>query len=562
MASAVDDWFRGLSSRLARMDTSSASRPPSLLLFRIQRPAVPPCDDLVYAIDGRTPRANVHVGLLEPQLRARIEADNRSEPNGFQVCTLSYADEQIFLGLVNSTRSMQYALLSGDVKISGDKSVLKALGQFLRVAKTDAPSDVVSDDETVVGSSSSFQVSFLPATEIVVSSGDAVRYAMRCTLDSHTWTVYKRFTEFTTLDRDVRAERGGVTKPSFPRLPPRGGFFEDQRSPAFIVRRQGELEKYLSDLLASIADDDEANLEAARMGNHCNALKASAVTREFFEVASHVVTSAVEAPATSTSATTVGEEPAGPPSQLNKRLEAIEARQRHALLSRVRRLEHAGSWAVWGGLCAATGYVGSILSSCIFRQCWTHLQRTPVGPAKVLPPLSHSAGILLGFVRGNKTLFGSALLLSLGWAALWRFNAADTGSSGVKRKISILYSTTVVLAYYKYYRWYTRVHGLDEEERALYLSDVNDVASIFVFRCIDRWGGFWTKAGQYMSARADVTPAAYVRELSSLQVHNDDCFFLFFFSVFSWFVVCCCSAFHSLNACAFKEQSDQNPTNL
>ena len=55
------------------------------------------------------------------------------------------------------------------------------------------------------------------------------------------------------------------------------------------------------------------------------------------------------------------------------------------------------------------------------------------------------------------------------------------------------------------------------EEREALWEDANSVLSIFTHRMIRSLGGLWIKTGQYLSARADVMPPAYVEELSQLQ---------------------------------------------
>ena len=504
----------------------------------------------------------------------------------------------MFLGLVNSTRSPQYAYLAGDAKISGNSDVLKALGPLLKKTKTAMGDDHHQQDMH----GSSFHVEFLPAEDAVVSSGNVVRYPVQCNLDGKRWTIYKRYSEFVKLDREVKEEerrRGEARRNSGEtngetvqrrssfltptrrrstkeittgihgtspraRLPSRGSIFEDQKGKPFIQKRHDELEIYMNDLLLWIVNEYEkveeeegkseenkgeenkcsdtaSNLNVARSGNHCFSLRTSSAVRLFFDVASHVESSSsvtssgssssLLSTAATTRATTSGattttttatldsmliEDSAKRTVLLRKRLEEIETRQRHQLLSRVRFLEHAGAWATWSALWSATAYIGGIVTSRVLRFCWHSVQRTP-SSTKELPSMSMMLSTLLSSTTNSKTLVISALLLSFSWIAYRSYQSSDTGSSGIKRKISILYSTAIVLGSYKYYRWYSKAYKLDDDERSLYLSDVHDVMSIFVHRCIYRWGGFWTKAGQYMSARADVTPSAYVRELSSLQ---------------------------------------------
>lgn len=86
-----------------------------------------------------------------------------------------------------------------------------------------------------------------------------------------------------------------------------------------------------------------------------------------------------------------------------------------------------------------------------------------------------------------------------------------------KRRACILYGTAVVLGGYKLTRWYSKFNRMDARESKLLYAYTHKVLAKFAYRCLDRWAGFWIKAGQYMSARADVAPPAYVKELSQLQ---------------------------------------------
>ena len=198
---SVDDWFRAFATRLARVNTKAPLRPPSLLLFRISSSSSSSTPDLLYSIDAREPEKNVTVGKVSPSLRASIEATT-SISLLFNICTLTYSSEQVFLGLVNSTRSPQYAYLAGDAKISGNSDVLKALGPLLKKTKTAMGDDHHQQDMH----GSSFHVEFLPAEDAVVSSGNVVRYPVQCNLDGKRWTIYKRYSEFVKLDREVKEE--------------------------------------------------------------------------------------------------------------------------------------------------------------------------------------------------------------------------------------------------------------------------------------------------------------------------------------------------------------------
>jgi len=209
------------------------------------------------------------------------------------------------------------------------------------------------------------------------------------------------------------------------------------------------------------------------------------------------------------------------------RIDVLEQEQRQALLVRVRFLEQLGTWVAWITGYAATAALGLTVVSRLGRH-FTTVSTSAPAPLTIFNRARFT-------LTQHKDVILSSLLVWTGWFLLKKTKpiptppttAATTATtdttdtttapSGVQRKLSILYSTAIVLFHYKYYRWYSTTFHLSDDERELYLKDTHNVMALFVYRCMRRWGGFWIKAGQYMSARADITPAQYVKELTALQ---------------------------------------------
>lgn len=109
----------------------------------------------------------------------------------------------------------------------------------------------------------------------------------------------------------------------------------------------------------------------------------------------------------------------------------------------------------------------------------------------------------------------------------------DDGDGGVMsalrrsaRRADVFRAASVVLADYRVARVRARRararRGLadddpDPPDVAARWEAVHERGAARLARFARRSGGFWVKVGQYLSSRADVVPAAYVRELASLQ---------------------------------------------
>jgi aarF domain-containing kinase len=59
--------------------------------------------------------------------------------------------------------------------------------------------------------------------------------------------------------------------------------------------------------------------------------------------------------------------------------------------------------------------------------------------------------------------------------------------------------------------------GADGAESLALWEDLHRSHAIFLYESIVGLQGWWVKAGQYLSSRADVMPPAYVKELGKLQ---------------------------------------------
>ena len=97
-------------------------------------------------------------------------------------------------------------------------------------------------------------------------------------------------------------------------------------------------------------------------------------------------------------------------------------------------------------------------------------------------------------------------------------------TNSLKRKVIIVRTTVLSLLTYKMSRRRLRslqAHAHDDNERERLSSalwnKVNSAQAIYIRVMFAKLGGFWLKAAQYMSARADVMPKEFVSELSKLQ---------------------------------------------
>ena len=521
------NWFENFSIILKSIDTTSSTSQPQILLFHIDESPKP----LIFAIDSRIPNKPVKVGPADTNLLHLIEQNDTQ--HHFKLCTLQYKNEKVFLNLVNSKRSPRMAFLSGDAKISGDTKVLKSLGKYLKHAKNKSNQSPPTPEKTNRSTSNpaayhniSFHVEFLPVQETTTDDANIVRYAISCTLNGTTWNEYKRFNDFVKIDNDTRWELRQYPELliNFPRLPSRGTFFDALKSQNSIIeKRRDELELYMEELLdlLSIENTTETtSTNALNSINHGGALENSEAIRTFFNVSEKMdqiiaIQQEKEEKEQEKLNKENGNSTTSNTSKENlelqkiniaqaKKIDVLEQSKRHSILSRVRFYENFGTYCTYGTMFAATAALGiTYFSRFVQYMPW-------FGGKGELPTINTLFHL-------NRNLLISTAAMFIAWSGINTVSNTDTGASSWKRKLSIFYSTIVVMGNYKWYRWYSKTFGLDAEESRLYLEDTHDVMSVFVFRCMDRWAGFWTKAGQYMSARADVTPPAYCRELRALQ---------------------------------------------
>ncbi|KJE88683.1 ABC1 family protein [Capsaspora owczarzaki ATCC 30864] len=114
----------------------------------------------------------------------------------------------------------------------------------------------------------------------------------------------------------------------------------------------------------------------------------------------------------------------------------------------------------------------------------------------------------------------SLVLLALGAAplALLLFVLFVRSSKGLfARRVSVYYTAVVVISHLKFAQLYSSYFRLSKEEDDLYWQTVHSRNARRVFNAIVSLKGFWVKVGQYMSARSDVLPDAWITELVRLQ---------------------------------------------
>ncbi len=564
----------------------------------------------LYALDGGDGGGSSAAALGPVEDAAQLQ---RLQAHA-RICTLSYKSERVFFDLVARKKSPQRAFLTGDVSVKGDRSVLKDLGAFLKLAAaegalapppngddgddgdhgpsaaaTTTTTNTHDDDDDDDGGGGNhdghaqplpplpeLSVQFLPVSQVVRGADDVVRYGLRCVCsrpddpeaEPHVWAVHKRFTEFALLDKALRQElsssrssttpaRRGSAVPRMPKTPSRGHIFQDHGSKSFIVKRHGELQRYLHALLdmlnrgdgggtitgrallsptmceflvvpAGIGQRLQQQHQVAHVSSRARSASRSRARSNLSSLSnvssndgthprvmgrsasfSSEMSGGGRTPTPTPPASVVGSAAAAaaaavPPSpavialrkQVDRQRQTIDRlaqTQRHEVLSAVQRLENLGSNAAWATLSTAS----AALVGMTVKWAWQAVlgrRRRRTSPLRL-------------------ALY--ALLVGLGWRAKRRVEAASVQTNGWKRKASIFYGTCVILGTYKLTRW--RAKSMDAETKDLTWTHVNSVMACFTYRCISRWAGFWTKAGQYMSARADVVPSAFVKELSQLQ---------------------------------------------
>ena len=195
--------------------------------------------------------------------------------------------------------------------------------------------------------------------------------------------------------------------------------------------------------------------------------------------------------------------------EIVKNLQDIDERR---ILGHVRFLENFGPTSVTLllGACSTLvigstlkDFLGNALRHLMLLNSWTS------GGSSLFPAT--------GLYRSSIRLAGAVGLTAFLWRAKWALEKACVKKNRWKRKLSIIYGTCIMLGGYKLTRWYSRYNKMDDYESKLLYSYTHKVMAKYANRCIVKWAGFWTKAGQYMSARADVVPTAFVKELSQLQ---------------------------------------------
>ena len=342
--------------------------------------------------------------------------------------------------------------------------------------------------------------------------------------------------------------------PAVPKMPPKGHIFQNQSAPSFIAKRREDLLIYCRQALAMLREGGtgEALLSPAlcsffvvpehiwktvqqryfrrRQSVHSNHSEswrtqrsdtgspirhhAASFDGEGSDAVTHITPRRLVLTPPNESRGRLkenGESIKLLASQLTRQAATVSSlndTEENRILGYVRLLENVGSMSVAAVLTTSSALVVGVALKRIVWSLSTIFLSSGSGGARRGPRHRH----LL-----SPGLIGAGMLTALGW---WLKRAAERASvktNAWKRKASILYGTIVILSGYKFTRWYSKYTTLDARESKLLYSFTHKVMAKYVYRCLATWQGFWVKAGQYMSARADVVPKAYVQELAQLQ---------------------------------------------